>query len=71
MAGTPSTRVQRLGAVVPGADGDALLVEDGGQVVGVDVGQGERHRPAAIRDVGGAVHGEAGHLGEALQGVAR
>ena len=35
---------QRLGAVVAGAHADAVLVEDLGDVVGVDVAEGERDR---------------------------
>src|SRR6185436_3181165 len=35
---------QRLGAVVAGADGDAVAVEDLGDVVGVDAGKLERDR---------------------------
>ena len=46
------------GAMVSGADGDAGLVEDGAEVVGVDVGGGEGDDAAALGGVGGAVEGE-------------
>src|SRR5918997_1841687 len=61
---------QGLGAVVASPDGDVLLVEDAGDVVGVDVVQGEGDDTAAVRRVRGAVDRDAGYLGQPLEGVA-
>ena len=54
MAFTPSRAHQRLGAVVTGADAHPGLVEDLGQVVGVDVAVGQRQDAAALGGPGRA-----------------
>src|SRR5512137_1076784 len=41
--------MQRLGAVMPGAHGDTVPVEDLGDIVRVDVVQGEGRHPALLR----------------------
>ena len=59
---------QRLRAVVAGADGDALAVEQRGQVVGVDLAQREGDHAAA--PLGRRpVDGEIGNRAEPLQRV--
>src|SRR5215217_51367 len=57
-------------AVVPDADGDAVVVEDLADVVRVDAVDGEGDGAASGDGVGRADHGDAGDLGELLQRVA-
>ena len=68
VAATPR-RHQRLGAVVAGADADAVAAEDLGDVVRVDAVERERDDAAATLGVGGAVDGEPLDLAEALERV--
>ena len=42
-------RVERLGAVVAGADGDAVLIAEGGHVMGVHAVEGEGEDGGARR----------------------
>ncbi len=60
--------MQRHGAVMPGPHGDALLVQQLGDVVGVNVLQGEGRQPVAVFQ-GGAVERQARHFGQAIQRV--
>ena len=60
---------QRLRAVVAGADGDAVAVEDLGDVVGVDALELERDRADALGAAGRAEDAQAGDLGQALERV--
>ena len=64
---------QRLGAVVAGPHAHAVLVEHLGEVVGVDVAEGERQHAAPLGRLGRAVDGElvAEALGEACAGRRR
>jgi hypothetical protein len=59
--------------VVAGADADGVLVHDLGEVVGVDVVDGQRQHAAALGRLRRAVDGEpvADPLGEGPQGVGR
>ena len=62
--------VQRLGAVVAGADGDGELVQDLGGVVSVDVPEVERDQRPAVA-ARRAVHLDVALLGEAVVGILR
>ena len=55
--------------MVAGADGDAVAVEDLGDVVGVDALDLEGDRAEALRAARGAEDPQAGDLGEPRQGV--
>src|SRR5688500_15735937 len=61
---------ERLGAVVSGPDGDPLAVQDGPDVVRVDVLDVERNQSRLYVCVPGAVDGDVGQLCQPLQGVA-
>ena len=60
---------QQLGAVVAGADGDAVAVEDLGDVVGVDALELEGDRAEPLGAARRAEDPQARHLGEPLQRV--
>ena len=55
--------------MVAGADGDAVAVEDLGDVVGVDALDLEGDRAEPVRAAGRAEDPQARHLGEALERV--
>ena len=68
--GELQVRHQRLGAVVARPDRHpVLLVDDGGDVVGVDVAEREADRPAPLVDVVWPVDHQVGHLGQPFEGV--
>src|SRR5688572_6706584 len=60
----------RPGAVVPHADGDAVVVEDLADVVRVDAVDGEGDRSPAGHRVGRADHRDTGDLRQLVQRVA-
>src|SRR5207247_10666128 len=53
---------QGLGAMVSGADGDPLAVDQGSEIVWVDVGKRERNRATMDLRVTWAVDGDTGDL---------
>src|ERR1041385_9159556 len=57
---------QRLRAVVPGADADAVAIQNRGEIVRMDVAVREWNDPRAV--VAGAVHGNPLDLTESLYG---
>ena len=61
--------VQRHRAMVAGADGDAVLVEKRGEIVRVNVAEGERHQAAAFFHVERAVEDDLDEVLEAVDGV--
>ncbi len=68
--GELQVRHQRLGAVVARPDRHpVLLIDDGGDVVGMDVPEREADRPAPLVDVIGPVDHQVGHLGQPFEGV--
>ena len=62
---------QHLGAVVPGPYGDAVAVEDLGDVVGVDAVHREGDDSAAVVARGRSEDGQAGHLCDPFERVGR
>src|SRR5262249_28447072 len=62
---------ERHGAMMAGADGDALGVEQRGDVVRVQALDGERHHGPAVDGHGRAVHRDPGDSSKALERLAR
>src|SRR6185503_21268016 len=68
-AGHSETAHQRLRAVMARPDCDAAAVADLGEVVRVNAVEREAHKAAAVGRVRRPVDPQAGHAGEAFQGV--